>query len=143
MEILTEELLEKISAAEDPACFLELGLDAVCDLSAYLNGKLEEKGLRRIDVIRAAHLNETFGYQIFTGARGASRDKALAIGFALGLDVHDLRALLRNAGASDLYSKNRRDAIIIFCASHAYSLNQADEALFEFGEETISDGSAS
>ena len=36
-------------------------------LAEYLQKLLEEKGLKRSDVVKAAGINETFGYQIFTG----------------------------------------------------------------------------
>ena len=137
---LTDELLHQIERSRTPESFLECGAASERDLPGYLNVKLQEKGLRRADVIRAAGLNETFGYQIFSGQRGATRNKVLALGFALQLSVHDVRVLLNHAGVADLYSKNRRDAIIIFCISHGLTLAQADAELFRFGEETISDG---
>lgn len=136
---LTDELLHQIERSKTPEAFLSSGAGSERDLPGYLNAKLEEKGLRRADVVREAGLNETFGYQIFTGQRGASRDKVLALGFALKLDLHDMRLLLNQAGAADLYSKNRRDAIVIFCVSHGLTLAQADEELYLFGEKTIGD----
>ena len=138
---LTDELLRQIERSKTPESFLGSFPDVERDLPGYLAQKLEEKGLRKADVIRAANLNETFGYQIFSGQRGASRDKVLALGFALKLDLGEMRKLLNHANVGDLYSKNRRDAIIIFCVSHGYDLACTDEELYRFGEETItSDG---
>lgn len=136
---LTDELLRQIERSKTPEGFLGSVADVERDLPGYLAEKLEEKGLRRSEVIREANLNETFGYQIFSGQRGASRDKILALGFALKLDLEEMRKLLNHANLGDLYSKNRRDAIIIFCVSHGYSLAHTDEELYRFGEETISD----
>ena len=93
--------------------------------------------MRRVDVIRAAGLNETFGYQIFSGQRHASRDKVLALGFALGLDVCELRLLLNHAGAADLCARNRRDAILLFSASHGLTRDECDAELFRLGEECM------
>lgn len=138
-ERLTDELLEQIVNSRSPEGFLSRDSGVKRDLPGFLQEKLDKRGLRRSEVIRAAHLNETFGYQIFKGQRGASRDKILAIGFALHLDLHEMRTLLNQANLGDLYSKNRRDAIIIFCVSHGYDLDRADEELYRFGEETVSD----
>ena len=136
---LTDELLEGImraSTAQDAAGLAQTGAP---DLPGFLNEKLEERGLRRIDVVHAANLNETFGYQIFTGARRPSRDKVLALAFALGLDLRETQRLLSLADAGSLYSKNRRDAIIIFEICHGHDLACADADLYRFGERTVSD----
>ncbi len=136
---LTDELLEGILRARTSDAVAEMAYTDAPDLPGFLNEMLERKGLRRIDVVHAANLNETFGYQIFTGARRPSRDKVLALAFALGLDLHETQRLLSLADAGSLYSKNRRDAIIIFCIAHGYTLERADEELYRFGEKTVSD----
>ena len=136
-EPLTEELLEELLAAPSPKRFIERNQVGERSLSDYLQGLLEEKGLKRVDVVRAAGLNDTFGYQIFMGQRGASRNKVLQLAFALGLTLKEADRLLQAAGASGLYCKDRRDAIIIFCLDHGYSLQKTDEELYRFGEDTI------
>lgn len=138
-ERLTDDLLQDIVNSRAPESFLEPGRGNERDLPGFLNKMLEKKGMRKSQVIRAANLNETFGYQIFSGERGAGRDKVLALGFALSLDLHDMNLLLNHADCSALYSKNRRDAIIIFCVSHGYDLMRTDEELYRWGEATIVD----
>ena len=136
---LTDEFLNEIVSSKRVESFLHDGPEERKELSVFLTQRLDEKGLKKIDIIKAAQLNETFGYQIFSGSRKPSRNYILALGLAMGLDVHDLRFALCCGDAGDLYAKNRRDAIIIFCASHGYSLLQTDEELYKHGEETISD----
>ena len=82
-------------------------------------------------------LNHTFCSQIFMGQRGAARNKVLQLALALGLTLKEADRLLQAAGASGLYCKDRRDAIIIFCLDHGYSLQKTDEELYRFGEDTI------
>ena len=106
-------------------------------LSQYLQQLLKEKGLVRVDVVHAAGLNETFGYQIFMGQRNASRDKLLQLAFALRCTLKEANRLLHAGGASQLYCKNRRDAIIIFCIDRGYTLMHANEELYRFDEDTI------
>lgn len=137
-EPLTEDMLTELLEAPDPARFIDRAEVGRCDLAGYLNQLLEEHGLKRAAVVRVAGINETFGYQIFTGARKASRDNLLKIAFALGASLRETNRLLQAGGANELYCKNRRDAIIIFAISHGYSLQKTEEELYRFGEPTIS-----
>ena len=137
-EPLTEELLAELLAASDPVEFADAHRITARTLDEYLAGLLETKGLKRAEVVKRAGLNETFGYQIFKGQRHPSRDKVLQIAFAMGLDLRETNRLLQAAGTNELYCKNRRDAIIIFCLSHGCSLPETDDELYRFGEETIS-----
>ena len=136
-EPLTEDMLAELLAAPDPQGFIGQRGVGERSLAPYLNQLLEERGMRRAAVVRAAGLNETFGYQIFTGARRASRDNLLKIAFALGLSLREANRLLQAGGANGLYCKNRRDAIIIFALSHGYTLQKTEEELYRFNEATI------
>ncbi len=136
-EPLTEELLEELLAAPDPHAFAEKHKLEKRTLSCYLQQLLDEKGLERAEVIRRAGLNDTFGYQIFMGQRGASRNKVLQLAFAMELSLKETDRLLQAAGANPLYCKNRRDAIIIFCLDRGYGLQKTDEELYRFDEDTI------
>lgn len=136
-ERITEELLEELLESPSLEEYLAKSEPTARSLSDYLQSMLEEKGLKRSEVIRAASLNDTFGYQIFTGARGAGRDTALQLAFAMGLTLRETNRLLQAAGANGLYCKDRRDGIIIFCLEHGSSLQEANEELYRFGEETI------
>ena len=136
-EPLTEELLDELLASPSATTFISKNDVGVRTLSEYLQELLEKKGLKRSEVVKAAGLNETFGYQIFTGQRGAKRDKILAIALAMHLSLKETDRLLQAAGVNELYCKNRRDAIIIFCVDKGYSLQKTDEELYRFGEETI------
>ena len=136
-EPLTEELLEELLEAPDPAAFADAHRIVQRTLPEYLRVLLEEKGLARAEVVRRAGLNETYGYQIFMGQRKPSRNKVLQLGFALGCTLREMNRLLKAAGVNELYCKNRRDAIIIYCLSHGCALHSTDEELYRFNEETI------
>ena len=45
--------------------------------------------------------------------------------------------LLQAARVNELYPKDRRDAIIIFCLDKGYSLTEVECELYRFGEATI------
>lgn len=136
-ELLTEDLLAELLLSCDPQEFIEKYDITSRSLSEYLQMLLEEKGLRRIDVIHDADLNETFGYQIFMGQRKPSRNKILQIALAMGLTLQETNRLLQAGEANTLYCKDRRDAIIVFCVEKRYPLHQVNEELYRFGEDTI------
>lgn len=136
-EPLTEELLGELLDAPRIDAFIEGHEFEALSLADYLRRLLEEKGLTRAGVVRMANLNETFGYQIFTGARNPSRNKVLQIAFAMALTLRETNRALRAAGVSSLNPRSRRDAIIIFCLDRSCSLQKVNEELFRFGEETV------
>ena len=102
---------------------------AAPSLSDYLKQLLQEKGLERSRVVRMADLNETFGYQIFTGSRNPSRNMGPQIAFAMALTMKETNRALTAAGVSVLNCKDRRDAIIIFCIDRGCSLQKVNDEL--------------
>lgn len=136
-ERITEELLAELLEAASVDEFLDGAQESEKTLAGHLQALLEEKSLERVDVVRMANLNATFGYQVFTGTRGAGRDTILQIAFAMALTLRETNRLLHAAGVSALHCKTRRDAIIIFGLEHSYSLQKINEELYRFGEETI------
>lgn len=139
--MLTEEFLEELLDARNIDDYVSLlqDSDLACtpSLAELLNQYLEQKNLMRSKVIAKAQINSTFGYQIFMGTRQASRDKILALAFAMRLNLRETTRLLQAGGANTLYAKSRRDAIIIFCIDHEYTLIKANQELYRLGERTI------
>ncbi len=136
-ERLTEEVLQELLESSSLDSFVDQAEFSSCTLAEYLQRLLEKKHLKRSRVVRMADLNETFGYQIFTGTRNPSRDKVLQIAFAMALTLRETNRALVSAGVSALDPKCRRDAIVIFCVDHGCSLQKVNEELYRLGEETI------
>ena len=97
---LTDELLNELLDAPNIDDYIKEHDFATPSLSDYLKQLLQEKGLERSRVVRMADLNETFGYQIFTGARHPSRNKVLQIAFAMALTLKETNRALTAAGAT-------------------------------------------
>lgn len=113
---LTDELLNELLDAPNIDGYIKEHDFATPSLSNYLKQLLQEKGLERSHVVRMADLNETFGYQIFTGARHPSRNKVLQIAFAMALTLKETNRALTAAGVSVLNCEDRRDAISFFAS---------------------------
>lgn len=138
-EPLTNELLDELLSAPDPLKFANKHKLTKRVLSEYLQQLLDEKRLVQSKVINASGVQYTYGYQIFTGSRAnPDRNVLLQLLFAMGCTLQETNRALQAAGKNELYCKNRRDAIIIFCLEHGYSLQEADQALFDYNEQTIS-----
>lgn len=137
-EILTEELLNQLLSRPKIDEFLDKHEFSAPNFADCLNALAKKHKLEKSEIIKNTHLNETHAYQMFQGTRNASRDKVLQVAFAMKLSLKECNNLLNAAGVSSLYCKNRRDAIIIFCLEHNYSLQQTDETLYQFKEDTLS-----
>ena len=136
-ELLTEELLQRLLATSSPEAYLETGVTDDRSLADYLFDLLDQKGLTRAEVVRASAVNSTFVYQIFKGERKVGRDNAIKLAFGSQCTLREAQRLLRHAGVSELWCKTRRDAIIIYCIEHGYTLAECDDELYRLGEETL------
>ena len=126
-EKLTEDLLKRLLDAQTPEEYLDQGETLDRQLSDYLHALLDEHdGMTRADVYRAAKLNPTFVYDMFQGKCLPKRDNAIMLAFGLRL-----------AGVSELWPKNRRDAIILWCVEQGRNLDECDEELWRLGEKTL------
>ena len=55
----------------------------------------------------------------------------------LNCDLRETQRLLRLAGVSELWCKQRRDAIIIWCIEHGFDLTATDNELQRLGEQPL------
>lgn len=136
-EALTEELLKRLLASASPEQYLEQVTTDDRTLADYLTDLIAEKGIKRAEVIRRSALNPTFAYQAFGGTRQLGRDNAIRMAFGIGCSLRETQRLLRHAGVSELWCKDRRDAIIIHCVDNGYTLVECDDELYRLGEPTL------
>ncbi|MCD2492984.1 XRE family transcriptional regulator [Lacrimispora sp. NSJ-141] len=106
-------------------------------LSGYLEKTLAEKGLEKSSVIQASGLQRNYGYQIFSGTRGAGRDKLLALCIAMKMTAKEVQKALQLAGLNGLYARVRRDAVLIFAVNKGLSVLDTNELLDEMGESIL------
>lgn len=131
MAITTNTLKSRLIRANDFKKVLDKNADAFVEqsVSEYLNMLCEKYHMEPVHVIRQAHIERTYGYQIFNGMRYPSRDKLLQIAFGFGLTLEETQDLLKKARKSGLYSKVKRDAACIFGLSHQMRLLEVQELL--------------
>ena len=136
-ELLTEELLEQLLKSSSPEAYLEEAPADERSLAEYLTDLTYARGIKRSDVVRGSMLNATFTYQVYKGTRKAGRDNVIRLAFGVGCTLRETQRLMRHAGVSELYCKNRRDAIIIYCIDKGCTLAECDDELYRLGEDTL------
>lgn len=131
-----ETMLKTANAKEKDSIFKEIQGIA---LPEYLEQLMQERDLKKSDVIRDAQLPRTYAYQIFQGNRQAGRDKILQLAIAMKLDLEETNRLLTIAHHNRLYAKQQWDAIIIYGISNHLNLMEINELLDEYHHELLGD----
>lgn len=104
----------------------------------YYNSLPEVKERKYTDLIRESGIERTYFYQIMNGRRQPGRDKIILLSLAAGLSLKEVQRALEITGLGILYSRNRRDAILIFAFTKGLGVSDAQELLSHFGEEVLS-----
>lgn len=136
----TEELIEILKSKRTYEEFFTQEVDELyfSDIAQYLEMLLKEKGLKKSDVIKGSNLDKNYAYQIFNGNKtNPSRNKILMIAFGMRLNLSETRKLLKIAKLSDLYPRDVRDSIIIFCLEKGKNLIEVNENLLDFSLEIL------
>ncbi len=137
--ISTEELLQFLKSTSTIEGFFNRYEDEIPTLSVtdYLAALMERHRLSKRDVLRAANMERSIGYQIFNGYRNPSRDALMCIAFGMQLSLCETQHLLKVAQRGELYPKNRRDAAVIYCIEHRLDLIQTEILLDGIGEDLL------
>ena len=99
------------------------------NLSDHLNQILAEKDITVADVVRGSYLDRGYVYQIFSGKKTPSRDKLIAIAFGMRLSSDEAQKMLKISGNRELYARDARDAIILFCLQRKMLIHDANNLL--------------
>lgn len=139
MEKATEELLNELKQAKALGDFITENTEEfkVLPLTDILTDMLKKYNKNRIDVIKAARLDFTYGYQIFDGKKKPRREKLLQLAFGFPLSVDDTNRMLRAGGVSGLYVRSKRDVICMYCLQKGMTLEECNSYLYQMGEDTL------
>ena len=97
----------------------------------------DEKGMSKAQLAKQSGISEVYLHQLFSGRRFPSRSRLLCLCFGLGATVDEAQSLLQQARHAPLYSRDRRDAIIIFALSHHMTLFEVTDKLFTENLDTL------
>ncbi len=135
----TGKIVEELRLSKDFNSFYNENKDYFVEstLSELLNKLLEEKGLKKSQVIRNAEISEVYAYQIFSGVRVPERMKLLSLAVGMGLNIDEAQTLLKSAGYKQLYVKHPFDSIVLYGILNKKTVVEINELLFEYGLETL------
>jgi len=145
MDILyktTQELLQNltsINSIEVLETYLKQleTLHQFVSISDYFNHIIQERNIKKATIINHSSLDRTYAYQILNGSKQASRNKLLALCFALPLSLKETQYALTINGNNILYAKNKRDALIIYAINTKQSLLDCNHQLYQNKLEII------
>ena len=106
-------------------------------IGEMLNALFQKHRISKAALARLSGMSEVYLHQLFSGRRFPSRSRLLCVCFGLGASVEETQALLQQARYAPLYSRDRRDAIIIFGLSHGMDLFQVNDKLFAENLDTL------
>ncbi len=106
-------------------------------LSEYLSELLDEKGLKRADVVARTGLDKAYVYQIFAGKKHPSRDKLITIAFGMKFSEEETQQVLHLSGHRELWPKDERDALLLFAIQRGMSLEEVHTELERYGLDPL------
>lgn len=135
----TDTLREELMSTNNLDRFLSENEAAFRDvpLQEAIQAIFDRKGMSKAQLAKQSGISEVYLHQLFSGRRFPSRSRLLCVCFGLGATVEEAQSLLQQARLAPLYSRDRRDAIIIFGLSHGMTLFQVNDKLFTENLDTL------
>ena len=134
----TNELLTDLKSSDLGRYLQENKEELISEgIGAYLDRLIEARGLKKTQVLKAAEINEIYGYQIFAGSRKPSRDKLIALCVGIGLSLEEIDQALKFAGELPLYPRSERDSILIAGILKGDRVMELNNALYDYGLKTL------
>lgn len=139
MKKSTDELLNQLKKKTNiEEFFKENGDELIFDsLSAMVTFFMNQKGLKKADVVRRSMLGN-YAYSIINGNRKKpERDKLIMLCFGLKLTSEETNRLLKMSSNGELYVRNPRDLVLIYALDRNQSVIEANNKLEELGLDEL------
>ena len=135
----TDKFLETHSPSELTSFLTGDYMNEYKDITDYLNSYMASHSLETSEVIKRSLLDRFYANQILNGTRkNPGRDKLIPLCLAMRMDLEETNRALKISKAGTLYSKDRRDAVIIMCINqNIFDIIKINELLFENGLDPL------
>lgn len=135
----TDDLQQELMEAHDLDQFLSDNEEnfinnSVCELLSLL---FRKRNISKATLAKQSGMSEVYLHQVFAGRRNPSRSRLLCLCFGLQTTVEETQELLKQRGFARLYTKNRRDAIILYGILNGQNLFAVNDKLFAENEESL------
>lgn len=91
---------------------------------------LKENKISKSQAVKGSDLERTHGYQILSGKRIPTRDNLIRMCIGMRASSEQTRLLLLKNKSAPLYSKDKRDSVILFGIMHHMNLQEINELLY-------------
>lgn len=92
--------------------------EAPPELAVVLNRFIDDRKMKKSDVIRMINVDRNYGYQVLNGKRTPTRNFIIQTSLILKLSIDEMNYLLQLAGKSPLYVRNLVDARVFYAINH-------------------------
>lgn len=135
----TSELDEELSGASGLIDFLKKNHKMFIDsqIKEELTRLIKEKNIPKAELAKKSGMSEVYLYQVLSGRRGPSRDRVVCICIGLKCTLAETQDLLKKCRYVPLYSKVRRDAVIMYALQKGWGVDELNDNLFQIEEETM------
>lgn len=135
----TSQLNEELMSEANIDRYLKDNQDQFSCMEAadFLIELFEKRHLSKAELAKRAGISEVYLHQVFSKRRKPSRDRLLCICLGMQVSLEEVQRLLQQAVYAQLYSRIRRDSIIIFGIIHHMSVAEINDKLYFENEETL------
>ena len=136
---VTDELRMELMSTTDLDKFIEKNEDKFFseNVAEFLNELYIKRDISKAALAKKSCISEVYLHQVFAGLRNPSRNRLLCICFGLEASLEEAQCLLKRCGYGPLYSRKKRDAVIIFGLLHQMALPGINEKLGAENEELL------
>lgn len=112
----TEELLEQLMDCKDISVFINRYEDyfKIPQLGDILQGLIAVSPKKKAKIVKETGLNKAYAYEILRNEKVPTRDKVLRFILSVEMSLSDAQRVVKLAGHSPLYPKDKRDAILVY-----------------------------
>jgi hypothetical protein len=135
----TERILGEISGTQSITEFLEANKDQfdLLTIGEYIELELESQKLKKEKVIKDSGIVKRYFNQIIAGEKTPSRRYIIRIFLSMQLNMPDIQWYLKACDYNQLFAKNKRDAIIIYCINKNLSVKECNKMLNNVSLENL------
>ena len=127
----TEKILDHLSGSASLTEFFQENKAAfnLLTIGEYIELELKKRNLTKASIIRKSGINKRFFYDILAGKKTPNRRYIIRLLLALGVGFSDVQWYLKACDYPQLYVKNKRDSIIIYCLNNKLSVSECNKML--------------
>ena len=139
MGSITEKILDQLGGSRSLTEIFDENREAYSTLSIgdYIELEIARANATKAKLIRESGINRRFFFDILSGKKLPNRRYIIRIFLALKLPLADVQWYLQAMDYPQLYARNRRDSVIIYCINHQLPVSECNDMLNKIGLENL------